>query len=256
MGSKIMKLGVARRFSDKGVPESSGFDQADALATLTSLLSLKAQKTTLIDSPKVVILSKPVPEEKKETLEDVVLQNAYEEVLTYTQKNMLVMKCAQAIHEAHQQRKIHGDINLSNFVVKIEGENISVKLIGFDPTFVLQPTETSIKTPKKRGTEGYIAPEVAEKGYSVKSDIYSFGCMLKVLAESGFGNRFEFLAKRMCLKLNLIKNPEIRQSLEDTIKFLNQNGFKTLKDDGKRIGEYRHRWEPSGEGMRFTNKNM
>ncbi len=242
-----MKLGVTRRFSGNNVPETSGFD-VNALVTLTGLLSLKAQTPTptSTESPKAIIFSKPAPEEKKVTLEDIVLQNAHQVVLSYAQKNMLVMKCAQAIHEAHLKRKIHGDINPSNFVVKIEGDNISVTLIGFDPTSLIPSI--------KRGTKGYVAPEVAEKGHSVKSDIYSFGCVLKALADNGFGNRFEFLAKSMCLKPTNIKNPEARQSLEDTINFLNKDGFKALKAAGKSIGGYRQVWDHDREGHVFTNK--
>ncbi len=239
-----MKVG-ARRSSDV-IPETCGFDKEDCevLVKLTRILSLTDVKATkhVVSEPQRNIVFSPIAKEKQVTLEDIVLQNQQKEVLSYEQKNLLVMRCTQALEAAHQQRKIHGDIKPSSFVVKIDGDNISVKLVGFNPS--------------SRGTKGYVAPEVAEKGHSVKSDIYSFGRVLKALADNGFGQRFEFLAKRMCLKPNNIKNPEVRQSLEVTIQFLNEDGFKPLKEDGERIGEYRHRWEPSGMGMRFTNKNM
>lgn len=240
----------SRRFS-KEISVSSGFDKknCEALVTLASRLSLTDTKTDSpeqlkphVETGKTIIFSQSAPKEKKETLADVMFKHKIkQEVLSKEQINLLVMKCAEQLQLAHLQRKIHGDIKPSQFIVNMKGSVIKVKLVGFDPAYILKPNENFIIPPieEERGTVGFIAPEVAKQGkYSFKSDIFAFGCVLNDLVQSGFGKRFNFLYKQMCKKA-AYKNPELRKSLEDTIQFINDNKFEELKETGERIGRYR-----------------
>lgn len=243
-----------RSFSTE-ISELSGLDQknCEALVTLASRLSLtdtttgsqKPSKPVHVESGKAIIYSLLVSKEKKETLVDVMIKHKIkQEVLTKEQINHLVVKCAEQLQFAHAQRKIHGDIKPSQFMVNIKGPIIKVKLVGFDPGYVLKPNENFITPPieEARGTVGYIAPEVAKYGkYSFESDIFAFGCVLNDLVESGFGKHFNFLYKQMCKKA-AYKNPELRKSLEDTIAFIKENKFEELRETGERIGRYRAVW--------------
>ncbi|MBS0288096.1 MAG: serine/threonine protein kinase [Proteobacteria bacterium] len=246
MGLIAMIVGTRRVSTnlDTCVEEDRVLEQLRCLLVTDNTVDAK-QNMTVIEQPAPIVLVVSEIKPKEETLADLILKHQQEQVvLTKNQIDHLVVGCAQALQEAHTQRKIHGDINPSQFIVNMKGDKVKIKLVGLESSYVLKEDESSmiVAPNQQKGTVGYIAPEVSTEGrYSFKSDIFSFGCILNDLSVAGLGKRFDYLYRQMCKKA-ANKNPELRKSLEATIAFINSNGFKELKEAGERIGRYRMVW--------------
>lgn len=85
----------------------------------------------------------------------------------------------QEVHDAHI---IHEDINPSNVLVKIEGENVNICLIDFHIATSLSQDQQSITSPEGlEGTLPYMAPEQTgriNRPIDKRADLYSLGATL------------------------------------------------------------------------------
>lgn len=102
--------------------------------------------------------------------------NLYNENYTEAEALQLAIATCQEIKRLHDQNIIHGDIKPENFIMMSLDQ---VKVVDFGFSLILNEGQTSICTEVK-GTSGCMAPEVLNDGrYSLASDIYAVGVMLK-----------------------------------------------------------------------------
>lgn len=103
--------------------------------------------------------------------------------LTQSQKLIVAIKCCEAVLELHSKNIVHCDLKPRNIRIKMDEDDISVRLIDFGGSFILEEGMTEKIAKKGFGTKGYTAPEVRFKDKSGKkhmgfaSDIYSLGQM-------------------------------------------------------------------------------
>jgi eukaryotic-like serine/threonine-protein kinase len=94
----------------------------------------------------------------------------------------IVRKCAEGLAHIHERGWLHCDVKPDNYLADEQG---NVKLIDFS---IAQPLKTKLKlfgfrNTVVRGTRSYISPEqIRKEKLDVRSDLYSFGCMLYELA--------------------------------------------------------------------------
>lgn len=95
----------------------------------------------------------------------------------------IVRRCAEGLCHLHERGWLHCDIKPDNYLADEQG---NVKLIDFS---IAQKLKTGFnlfgksKSRLIRGTRSYISPEqIRREKLDVRSDVYSFGCMLYELA--------------------------------------------------------------------------
>lgn len=92
----------------------------------------------------------------------------------------LFKQILSAIGYAHKMNVIHRDIKPANFMVTQDG---TVKVLDFGIAKLLEDDQHLTKTGMRMGTTFYMSPEqVNGQGIDQRSDIYSLGVMLFVLA--------------------------------------------------------------------------
>lgn len=112
--------------------------------------------------------------------------------LDQIQKLLIGLKICLIIHHLHSLDILHVDIKPENFMMKINGYDISMGLIDFGLSKLLQFNQNKIISNEVDGTIGYIAPEInfgenldfySEKRvncvYSVASDVWAIGRILR-----------------------------------------------------------------------------
>ncbi len=83
------------------------------------------------------------------------------------------------MHYLHQKRILHRDLKLSNILIdKDRIVNIKPQKIADFGLAVSEPCDDN----RVCGTPNYIAPEVLQKQYSEKSEVWAVGCVLYALA--------------------------------------------------------------------------
>jgi eukaryotic-like serine/threonine-protein kinase len=94
----------------------------------------------------------------------------------------IVRSCAEGLAHIHEKGWLHCDIKPDNYLAD---EQANVKLIDFS---IAQPVKQKFSLFGNRnavikGTRSYISPEqIRRQKLDVRSDVYSFGCMLYELA--------------------------------------------------------------------------
>ena len=128
----------------------------------------------------------------------------------------VISQLIDAIGYLHSKQVYHRDIKPANILLTYSGSQ--VKLIDFS----LSDSESYIVLKNPAGTRKYLAPEQLESGAkpSVKSDIYSFGVVIKEIAEHLNDQDLLQLSKTCC-----DENPENRP---DSMSRITLHPQKTL----------------------------
>ena len=83
-----------------------------------------------------------------------------------------------AVKYCHLNNIVHRDLKPENLLYESKSEDALLKIIDFGTSNVFDPSK---KMSKRFGTPYYIAPEVIEKHYDYKCDIWSCGVILYIL---------------------------------------------------------------------------
>ena len=110
-----------------------------------------------------------------ETLDDCIKHGH----LTSELAEKVARQLAEALDYMHSKQILHRDLKPSNIMITFNGHH--TKLIDFS----LSDSDNHCVLKMPAGTTNYIAPEVTKEGYrpNMKADIYSFGVVLKQMAE-------------------------------------------------------------------------
>lgn len=87
----------------------------------------------------------------------------------------------QALTFVHRHKVIHRDLKPSNIFVT---EGLNIKIGDFGVATIMDDARTRTRTTV--GTMNWMAPEVLERPYDERSDVWSLGCILLELATTGF----------------------------------------------------------------------
>lgn len=118
----------------------------------------------------------------------------------------------QTVSEFNQLGMIHRDIKPENMMVNKVGDRFELKLIDFGGA--IPAKEAATDPDKDYGTQGYMAPEIAQGEFSFATDAYAVGESL---------NKFLALMNAGCFRITLAKNRELKafkESLEGVSKML------------------------------------
>jgi calcium-dependent protein kinase len=85
---------------------------------------------------------------------------------------VLMKQVLSCINYCHQNNIVHRDLKPENILLEQNKEFDQIKIIDFGTSLVQDPTRT---LDEKLGTPYYIAPEVLQKNYNEKCDIWSCG---------------------------------------------------------------------------------
>ncbi|XP_028411067.1 serine/threonine kinase-like domain-containing protein STKLD1 isoform X2 [Dendronephthya gigantea] len=105
---------------------------------------------------------------KQENIEEMVLKKWLGQIV-------------EALAFVHRHKVIHRDLKPSNIFVT-EGLNITIG--DFGVATIMDDARTRTRTTV--GTMNWMAPEVLERPYDERSDVWSLGCILLELATTGF----------------------------------------------------------------------
>lgn len=97
----------------------------------------------------------------------------------FTEKEaaVIIKQILQAIAYCHDLKIVHRDIKPENVLVDTELNN-TLKIIDFGISIKMKDNE---KLSDVKGTSYYIAPEVFEKNYNEKCDVWSIGVIMYIL---------------------------------------------------------------------------
>jgi calcium-dependent protein kinase len=104
-----------------------------------------------------------------------------------------------AIAYIHDQGYVHTDLKLENILFVTKAEDADIKLVDFG---FCQPCTGTEKLSARRGTLGYMAPEVLQSSYTNKCDLFSLGVVTYALlsGKSAFGMSDQAKTHRRTLK--------------------------------------------------------
>lgn len=98
----------------------------------------------------------------------------------YTEKEAagIMKQLLSAVVYCHSKKIVHRDLKPENLLMESATKNARLKVIDFGTSQLFDPNK---KMTTKIGTPLYIAPEVLQKSYTEKCDIWSCGIILYVL---------------------------------------------------------------------------
>lgn len=135
------------------------------------------------------------------------------------------------INFLHQQNIVHRDLKCNNIFINSNTGNIIIGDLG-----LAKRIRTNLHS--VIGTPEYMAPEMFDGEYTEKVDIYAFGmCLIEMITKKipysecpGVGSVYKKISEgKQPEQLDLIKNSEIRQIIEQCIKF-NPNDRPTANE--------------------------
>lgn len=98
--------------------------------------------------------------------------------VTHDQALDIAAQVADALHEAHQAKLVHGDIKPSNLMLEASGK-VRILDFGLARQIDRQATESVLLSSETQGTVAYLAPErLMGQASSPHSDMYSLGAVL------------------------------------------------------------------------------
>jgi len=90
----------------------------------------------------------------------------------------LIKQVLSCINYCHANNIVHRDLKPENILLEANKEFDQIKIIDFGTSLVYDPNK---KLDEKLGTPYYIAPEVLNKNYGAKCDIWSLGVISYIL---------------------------------------------------------------------------
>ena len=91
---------------------------------------------------------------------------------------MLINQVLTCINYCHKNHIVHRDLKPENVLLEANKEFDQIKIIDFGTSLVIKDNE---KLDEKLGTPYYIAPEVLQKNYGAKCDIWSIGVITYII---------------------------------------------------------------------------
>ena len=91
---------------------------------------------------------------------------------------MLINQVLTCINYCHKNHIVHRDLKPENVLLEANKEFDQIKIIDFGTSLVVKDGE---KLDEKLGTPYYIAPEVLQKNYGAKCDIWSIGVITYII---------------------------------------------------------------------------
>lgn len=121
-----------------------------------------------------------------------------------------------ALAFVHSKSMIHRDLKPSNIFLAEDG---SISVGDFGVSTIMDDARTRTRTTV--GTMNWMAPEVLERPYDERSDVWSLGCILLELATCGFLDQSQISSKLFQIK----SSP---QELEEVLKDIGKTYAKDL----------------------------
>jgi calcium-dependent protein kinase len=150
---------------------------------LTSLADLGNKVITLlilkeIDHPNIVKMYEFFEDEKRYYLVTDICKGGelFDEILQrgkFSERDgaVLMKQVLSCINYCHQNNIVHRDLKPENILLEQNKEFDQIKIIDFGTSLVYEPNKN---LDEKLGTPYYIAPDVLNKNYNSKCDIWSW----------------------------------------------------------------------------------
>jgi calcium-dependent protein kinase len=150
--------------------------------------------------------------------------------LNESQAAYIMYQVFSSVYNCHSRNILHRDLKPENILIEsVEGGYLNIKIIDFGTAKVFEKDKSEQKV---IGSAYYIAPEVLDKNYNEKCDLWSCGVILYILltALPPFGGSNEEIVKKIKIgyydDTNLLKkSPEVRDLLK---KLLDMNPITRL----------------------------
>ncbi|CAG9333125.1 unnamed protein product [Blepharisma stoltei] len=127
-------------------------------------------------------------------------------IFTEKQTAIILKQLLSAVSYLHSLNIVHRDLKPENIVFEESLDDLSVKIIDFGTAIKIKPDE---RLSESLGTLYYTAPEVFDKNYNEKCDLWSIGVIMYVL----FSSSFPFRGQTNADTINLIKKGEYSLSI-------------------------------------------
>lgn len=138
-----------------------------------------------LDHPNIVRMYEFFEDEKRYYLVTEICKGGelFDEVIArgkFSEKDaaVLIKQVLSCINYCHSNNIVHRDLKPENILLESSKEFDEIKIIDFGTSLVYDPAKA---LEEKLGTPYYIAPEVLNKSYSNKCDIWSIGVIVYIL---------------------------------------------------------------------------
>lgn len=138
-----------------------------------------------IDHPNIIKMYEFFEDEKRYYLVTEICKGGelFDEILQrgkFTERDaaVLMKQVLSCINYCHQNQIVHRDLKPENILLEQNKEFDQIKIIDFGTSLVYDPNRN---LDEKLGTPYYIAPEVLNKNYNEKCDIWSCGVITYIL---------------------------------------------------------------------------
>lgn len=139
----------------------------------------------LQDHPNIVKMYEFFEDEKRYYLVTEICKGGelFDEVLQrgkFSERDaaVLLKQVLSCVNYCHKNNIVHRDLKPENILLELNKEFDQIKIIDFGTSLVYDPSKP---LDEKLGTPYYIAPEVLNKSYSSKCDIWSVGVITYIL---------------------------------------------------------------------------
>jgi calcium-dependent protein kinase len=138
-----------------------------------------------LDHPNIVKMYEFFEDDKRYYLVQEICKGGelFDEIIArgkFTERDaaLLIKQVLSCINYCHQNNIVHRDLKPENILLEQNKAFDQIKIIDFGTSLVFDPTK---KLDEKLGTPYYIAPEVLNKKYGAKCDIWSIGVIVYIL---------------------------------------------------------------------------
>jgi len=138
-----------------------------------------------IDHPNIIKMYEFFEDEKRYYLVTEICKGGelFDEILQrgkFSERDgaVLMKQVLSCINYCHQANIVHRDLKPENILLEQNKEFDQIKIIDFGTSLVYDPSRS---LDEKLGTPYYIAPEVLNKNYNQKCDIWSCGVITYIL---------------------------------------------------------------------------